>query len=254
MLLLAAVGCPRGHFPDVPAGYREFAYVSNGASNTVSVLDLVYLRPDRTLQVGTQPTGLAVNPVRDEVYAVNSGSDTVSIIDTSDNAVTATIGVHRAPYSIDVAPDGKRAYVPNSGSNSVSVLDLNKRREIAIVAAGEGPGVARVSPDNRSLVVSNRIAGSVSVYSISDSPTHPLQFREAFSGCPAPQTLPLKPMTRPTPKAAPRPLSPAPAGIRSWTSGSPQTLPHGTADRTPRCSTTICSVSLTLAKRLRISH
>jgi hypothetical protein len=46
--LLLSVGCHRGRFPDVPPGYSEFAYVSNGASNTVSVLDLVYLRADRT--------------------------------------------------------------------------------------------------------------------------------------------------------------------------------------------------------------
>ncbi len=71
-LLPAIAGCNRGRFPDVPPGYREFAYVSNGASNTVSVLDLVYLRQDRTLQVGSQPTGIAVNPVRNEVYVVNT--------------------------------------------------------------------------------------------------------------------------------------------------------------------------------------
>jgi YVTN family beta-propeller protein len=184
LLLLALSGCHRNRFPNYPANYREFAYISNGEPGTVTVLDLVYLRQDRVIQVGREPSGMAVNPVRDEVYAVNSGSDTVSIIDTTDNAVAATIGVRHAPFFITVAPDGKRAYVPNSGSNSVSVLDLDKRREIAVAAAGEGPGVARVSPDNRSLVVSNRIAGSVSVYSINTSPAHPLQFRATFSGCP----------------------------------------------------------------------
>ena len=66
-MLLLPLGCHRGRFPDVPAGYREFAYVSNGSSNTVSVLDLVYLRQDRTLQVGTQPSGVAANPKRNEV-------------------------------------------------------------------------------------------------------------------------------------------------------------------------------------------
>jgi YVTN family beta-propeller protein len=63
------------------------------------------------------------------------------------------------------------------------VLDLDRRREIGLVATGEGPGMAKVSPDNRTLVVSNRIAGSLSVYTITDSREHPLEFREAFSGC-----------------------------------------------------------------------
>jgi len=184
LFTLSLAGCRRIRFPSYPETYREFAYVTGGGSDTVAVLDLVYLRQDRLLQVGHQPTGLAVNPVRNEVYAVNTGSDSVSVIDVETNRVAATIAVHRTPYFIEVAPDGKRAYVPNSGSNTVSVLDLDKRREIAVAATGEGPGIARVAPDNRTLIVSNRIAGSVSIYSISDSPTQPLHFREAFSGCP----------------------------------------------------------------------
>jgi YVTN family beta-propeller protein len=184
LLLLALAGCHRNRFPNYPANYREFAYISNGSAGTVTVLDLVYLRLDRVLQVGRQPTGMAVNPARDEVYAVNSGSDSVSVIDTATNAVAATIPVHSMPFFIAVAPDGKRAYVPNSNANNISVLDLDKRHEIAVVAAGEGPGVARVAPDNRTLVVSNRVAGSVSVYAISDSTAHPLTLRVAFSGCP----------------------------------------------------------------------
>ena len=168
--LLLSVGCHRGRFPDVPPGYSEFAYVSNGGSNTVSVLDLVYLREDRTLQVGIQPTGLAVNPKRDEVYAVNSGTaagtGSVSVIDTDANRVVATIPVHKLPYFIDVDAAGERAYVANSGSNTVSVIDLARRREIGVVGAGEQPGLARISPDMRSLVVTNRGGGSVSIFAV----------------------------------------------------------------------------------------
>jgi YVTN family beta-propeller protein len=186
-LTLALAGCHRLSFPSYPASYHEFAYVTSGASNTVAVLDLVNLRQDRTLQVGRNPTGLAANPVRNEVYVVNSDSNSISVIDVIDvttNRVAATIGVHEKPYFIEVSSDGKRAYVPNSGSNTVSVIDLDKRREIAVAATGEGPGVARVTGDNRTLIVSNRVAGSVSVYSITDSDKQPLQFREAYSGCP----------------------------------------------------------------------
>ena len=180
---LALSGCGSNPFPHYPANYHEFAYVSNGASNTVTVLDLVYLRQDRVIQVGRQPSGLAVNPVRNEVYAVNSGSDSVSVIDATTNRVAATIGVQRTPYFMAVSPDGKRGYVANSGSNTVSVLDLDKRREIGVAATGEGPGMAKVSPDNRTLVVTNRVAGSLSVYTIGDAREHPLQLREAYPGC-----------------------------------------------------------------------
>ena len=67
--------CNSNQFPKYPANYREFAYVTDGASDTVAVLDLVYLRQDRVLQVGHNPDGLAANPVSNEVYAANTGSD-----------------------------------------------------------------------------------------------------------------------------------------------------------------------------------
>lgn len=182
--LAGLTACHRGAFPSYPDTYREFAYVTDGASGSVAVLDLVYLRQDRVLQVGRNPTGLAVNPLRPEVYVVNTGSDSVSVIDTRTNTVAATLPVHHTPYFIAISSDGARAYVPNSGSNTVSVLDLATRKQIAEVAAGEAPGVARVSADNRTLVVSNRAAGSISVYSIQRDGAQPLQFRSTFRGCP----------------------------------------------------------------------
>jgi YVTN family beta-propeller protein len=195
---LSAAGCHRNDFPEPPAGYHEFAYVSNGKANTVSVLDLVYMRPDRTLQVGIEPSGMAVNPVKNEVYVVNtgtaSGSGSVSVIDTATNTVAFTIGVHRQPYSISVDAAGRRAYVANSGSNNVSVIDLDRRREIATAATGEAPGMAVIAPDMRSLVVTNRVSDSVSVFAVAPvdptnsiaSPTHlqPLLLRSTFTGCP----------------------------------------------------------------------
>jgi YVTN family beta-propeller protein len=188
-LLLGVSGCRKNGFPDVPDGYREFAYISNGGSNTVTVLDLVYLRQDRTLQVGANPTDLVANPVRNEIYAVNTQSGTLSVIDAEANHVAATISVHRLPTFIAVDPTGHRAYVVNSGSNTVSVLDLDRRREIAVAGTGEQPGVDRISPDGRSLVVSNRASGSVSVFDVSPynsaATSEPsLRLRAAFPGCP----------------------------------------------------------------------
>ena len=65
--------------------YREFAYISNGKSNTVTVIDVRSFRPYRTLQVGTDPTGLAANPKRNEIYVVNTGSSNISVIDAVQN-------------------------------------------------------------------------------------------------------------------------------------------------------------------------
>ncbi|WP_232296128.1 YncE family protein [Terriglobus sp. TAA 43] len=180
-LLLLAGGCNRMRFPQLAANYREYAYVANNAVGTVTVLDLVNFRADRTLQVGAQPSAIAVNPTRNEVYVTNSGSSTVTAINADNNSIAATIGVQRGPTGIDVDSTGKRAYVTNADSNSVSVIDLATHRSIATVAAGVQPATVRVSPDNRSLVVANRGAGSVSVYAIGED--HPLQLRSTYDKC-----------------------------------------------------------------------
>ena len=175
--------------------------MSNGASNTVSVLDLVYMRQDHTLQVGSQPTGVAVNPKRDEVYVVNTGSasgnGSVSVIDTNVNRVVATIPVHKLPYFIDVDAAGDRAYVANSGSNTVSVIDLDRRREIAVAGTGEPwPGTHLAGHADAGCDQSR--SGSVSVFAVEPyaedgavvgdklKAADPVpRLRAAFAGCPA---------------------------------------------------------------------
>jgi len=174
-----AAGCRQQDFPNFPANYREYAYISNGGSNTVTVLDVVNMRQDRVIAVGSNPTGMAVNPRRNEVYVVNSGSDSVTVIDAEKNVVAATMRVQKRPYSIDVDSQGQRAYVANSKSNNVSVLDLARRREIGVVGAGEGPGMARIANDGRTLVITNHDSGSVSIADVRS-----LKVRSSFDHCP----------------------------------------------------------------------
>ncbi len=178
-VLLFATGCKRHDFPAYSSTYREYAYVSNGGDGNVTVLDLVNLRQDRIIAVGKNPTGMAANPVRNEVYAVNTGSNSVSVIDAMRGEVVATIPVRKTPYFMDVDATGEHGYVANSGSNDVSVIDLTQRRQTAVIGAGEKPGMARISADGNSLVITNEGSGSVTI-----ADPHTLKLRAVFSGCP----------------------------------------------------------------------
>lgn len=180
--LLSVAGCRSNEFPDYPANYREYAYVTNGGSNTVTILDVVNLRQDRVIPVGIDPTGVAVNSKRNEVYVVNTGGNSVSVIDAEKKTVVATIPVRSRPYFISINSAGTRAYVANSGSNNVSVIDLGKRRVISTIGVGESPGMAAISPDGRTLVVSNRVSGSISIIDATN-PESP-RVRSVWSGCP----------------------------------------------------------------------
>lgn len=183
VLALGLSACRSHDFPEYPANYREFAYVTNGGSGTVSVLDVVNVRLDRELQVGQNPVAVTISPTRNEVYVVNSGAEgasgSISVINAENNTVAATIAVHREPVSIDVDPDGALAYVANAGSNSISVIDLKTRREVAQIAAGEEPVAARIAPDGKTLVVTNRRENSVSIVDLAARTT-----RATFGDCP----------------------------------------------------------------------
>ncbi len=167
LLALCFTGCRTHDFPQYPPNYREYVYVTNGGSDTVTVLDVVNVRVDREVAVGHNPIAVAASPTRNEIYIVNSGAananGSVSVIDAEHNAVVATISVGRQPASIDLKADGTIAYVANSGSNSISVVDLAARREIAQLPAGNNPVAARLAPDGKSLVVADQLGNAITV-------------------------------------------------------------------------------------------
>jgi len=183
---LALTGCRPHDFPQYAPNYREYAYIPNTGSGTVTILDVVNVRIDRELQVGQNPIAVAASPSRNEIYVVNSGaangSGSISVIDAEHNTVAATIPVKRQPVSIDLDSTGNLAYVANSGSNSISVVDLPGRRVLAELGAGRQPVAARISPDRRTLIVANRGADSVTLI---DPKTGAV--RSVFNGCPGAQ-------------------------------------------------------------------
>jgi len=76
-----------------------------------------------TIQVGSDPIGVAVNSRTQAVYVTNAVSNTVSVINEVTKAVTATITVGQFPFGVAVDPSTDTIYVANESSGSVSVID-----------------------------------------------------------------------------------------------------------------------------------
>ncbi|HEX6879727.1 MAG TPA: hypothetical protein VF135_05130, partial [Terriglobales bacterium] len=68
LALLALAGASSGCGRKPTGGEPAYAYVANGKSDTVTVIDLATMQPVRTLNVGKSPTGLAASPTKPEVY------------------------------------------------------------------------------------------------------------------------------------------------------------------------------------------
>jgi len=72
---------------------KTFAYVTNQASGTVSVVDLASQAKVADIPVGGEPYGIALTPDAARAYVANSASNTVSIIDTASRSVVGTIAI-----------------------------------------------------------------------------------------------------------------------------------------------------------------
>ena len=87
----------------------QAAYVTNGISGTVSVVDLVQGREVQQIPVGTEPRGCALTPDGSLLYVANHTEGTVSIIVTSNPlnpAPDGAVQVGRNPTAIAITDLG----------------------------------------------------------------------------------------------------------------------------------------------------
>ena len=112
-------------------------YVTNFASNFVSVIRTDTRTVVKTFPVGTGAEAVAVTPDGTHVYVANFISNTVSVFARPGNALVATIPVGNAPSWLAFTPHGRRAYVANRAFATVSVI----REEVKPVAHCVGWGL-----------------------------------------------------------------------------------------------------------------
>jgi len=150
----------------VPTGY---AYISNTATNIISVINTANNTLVDTIAVGSAPYGLAVSPDGAHVYVANSGSGTVSVINTATNILQATILTGSVPSGIAVSPDGSRVYVTNTNDNTVTVIGTAINAVVTTIQVGANPYGIAVSSDGSIVYVTNRLSNTVSVINASSN-------------------------------------------------------------------------------------
>jgi YVTN family beta-propeller protein/parallel beta-helix repeat protein len=139
-----------------------YAYITNYFNNTVSVIDTATNNVVDTVNVGSNPFGVAVSPDGTNVYITNLGSGNVSVIDAATNNVIATVNAGKRPYGIAVSPEGSKVYVTNEYSGTVSVIDIATNSVVATLPVGSWPSGIAVNPDGKAVYVANE-DGTVSV-------------------------------------------------------------------------------------------
>ncbi len=125
---------------------NKTAFVSNRADGTVvrvSGIDGGSPQVDATIQVGSEPIGLALSPTGKQLFVAEFAESRVAVIDTASLAITSTIEVDR-PRALMVTND----------------LDPSDDNETLVVAEYFGRAVAEAKDDGR--------AGFLRLFSLAD--------------------------------------------------------------------------------------
>ena len=149
----------------VTAKKQPRAYVSNGGSNSVSVINTETGNVVTTIPVGTFPEGVSVSRDGTRAYVANAVSNNVSVIDTKTNTVINSIPVGTSPFAVIVSPDGSKVYVTNEGPQTVSVIDVASNSVIKTIPQGQQPQYMAMSADGSRLYVTNTGSFNISVIS-----------------------------------------------------------------------------------------
>jgi YVTN family beta-propeller protein len=104
----------------------KFGYISDGGGNEVVVFDRTTFSIAAHIPVGTNPDGIAYEPVTKTIWAFNGRSKNVSVIDTASRAVIATIALPGKPEFPQA--DGQGHVFDNiEDKNEVVVLDAKAK-------------------------------------------------------------------------------------------------------------------------------
>jgi DNA-binding beta-propeller fold protein YncE len=164
--------------------------------NKVFVIDLTVSPPKQiaTVEVGKQPSGMAINAAGTLALVADRADDTVSVltIEGMDVKFAGTVSVagtgdHPAPAlasAVAITPDGKHALVTKNGANRVALLDIDGAKVTPAqvggknyeMATGLAPLNVQITPDGKIGLVSNMDGGQdgqidiVSVIDMTQSP------------------------------------------------------------------------------------
>ena len=166
---------------------ESYAYVTNYADDTVSVINLSDYTVSDTISVGHGPLGISITPPGDYLYVVNNLDNTVSVIYTDfsgqglydKNQVIATVDVGNSPVSfgnfiggsVPKAPSGLAVSLVGDSGADLTWTD-NSDDEIyfrvfrKLLSTGTYSEIARLDPNTTEYSDSGLVQGSNYYYMV----------------------------------------------------------------------------------------
>lgn len=135
------------------------AYIANGVDDTLSVVNLLTEKVDRTIPGGEFPTKLAIDEAARRIYVGSATARQITVIDADSQEIVDTIpvGANSRPA---VDPVARKLYAGNYGDKTVTVVDTTTNRAIKTIPTGGPPNTVAVDP-GRHLVYTADLTGNV---------------------------------------------------------------------------------------------
>ncbi len=144
-----------------PDGTR--AYVCDGSSNTIRVIDTTTSRVLTSISVSSASEGISISSDGARAYVGLRQSNTVAVIDTATNQVLTNIPVGKDVRGVSVSPDGTRAYACNHGSDTVSVIVTATDQVLTSIPVESGPYRIAINPNGTRAYVCSGNSDKLSV-------------------------------------------------------------------------------------------
>lgn len=141
-----------------------YAFVANGMSNNVTVIDAATKAVETTIAVGTNPVG-AWPGTDGMMYVDNESAKTLTVIDATSLNVVRTYNLGFVPGMAATAPNGE-LWVTDAEHGKVVFYSATADTKLGELATAGGAHAIAFSGDGMTGYVSNQSAGSVSVIDI----------------------------------------------------------------------------------------
>jgi YVTN family beta-propeller protein len=131
-------------------------WVTNQASNSVSVVDAAQGRVVDTIAVGHSPAGVVVVQNQQRVFISNPDSHDITVIDGISHAVIASLPVAGAAVGMAASADGQWLAAADWYRNEVVIFAVQTLKPQAVITVGHAPAGLAFDPAGSRLFVANR--------------------------------------------------------------------------------------------------
>ena len=121
--LMARVDTGAGVHDIAMSDTGAYAYISNSAAGTVSVIDAARLVKKCDLAAGPAPTAVCFSAASQAAYVLDQGDGTLSVIAGEPPSVVRRIAAGAGATAMAFAPGGRLGFVTNPSRHEVAVVD-----------------------------------------------------------------------------------------------------------------------------------